>query len=259
MQQPFEVWFRLSPAGQNHGVSCDGQGAFVGPVALLERKSGLGGGEQWQPRPPDELDAELSACFGLPVDVSRKAEGLAAIARALNRDDLVLAQIATLHLQFPDPPVLTKAARSQGDTIELARLLYRGELLKEDWDPAEHPRWPAGSPGGIGGEFAPAGASDEASNNDSSEEDDDESDDDDDHGFPEPPDPSIIPAEAIMPAQMTASARCDEEWASAEEFCRRLIKNPAFGLPPYSWMGRNLSECMRGQVSEECGGNRVRF
>jgi hypothetical protein len=39
----------------------------------------------------------------------------------------------------------------------LARRLRSSGMLKADWDPTQHPRWPAGSPGGIGGEFAPAG------------------------------------------------------------------------------------------------------
>jgi len=35
-----------------------------------------------------------------------------------------------------------------------SRQLRPSGLLKVDWDPTKHPRWPAGSPGGIGGEFA---------------------------------------------------------------------------------------------------------
>jgi hypothetical protein len=80
--------------------------------------------------------------------------GLGAIARALGRG----AQIATLHLEIPDPPPLTKTARSPSEVVDLARQLGASGLLKADWDPAKYPRWPAGSPDSIGGEFAPAGA-----------------------------------------------------------------------------------------------------
>src|SRR4029077_5277361 len=44
-----------------------------------------------------------------------------------------------------------------GDMVALARQLQASGLLKADWDPLKHPRWPAGTPGSIGGELAPRG------------------------------------------------------------------------------------------------------
>ena len=43
--------------------------------------------------------------------------------------------------------------------IEFVRELFRCGLIKADWDPNEHPRWPAGAPDSQGGQFAPKGTS----------------------------------------------------------------------------------------------------
>ena len=129
----------------------------MGEVPLLERPRGQNGSGQWQPRRRADLNLDLSKRYGLPLEFSAKIAGLAAIARALDRGDIFHAQIATLHLQIPDPPVLAKSAQSMSEILDLARQLLSSGLPKADWDPAKHPRWPAGSPDSIGGEFAPAG------------------------------------------------------------------------------------------------------
>ncbi len=140
------------------GISCGKDGAFVGEVPLLERPDDPNGSEQWQPRRVADLNRDLGKRYGLPVEFNTKIADLAAIARALERGDLFHAQIATLHLQIPAPPSLTKSPQTTNDILDLARRLQSSGLLKADWDPTKHPRWPAGSPGSIGGEFAPAGS-----------------------------------------------------------------------------------------------------
>lgn len=140
------------------GVFCDDDGLLVGGVPLLERTHNSGGPEQWRPRLVFDLNHDLSKRYGLPIEISSKMGSLAAIARALDRGDLVHALIAAPHLQLPDPPDLAKSAPTVSEVIDLARNLKASGLLKADWDPTEHPRWPAGSPGGIGGEFAPSGS-----------------------------------------------------------------------------------------------------
>jgi hypothetical protein len=60
-------------------------------------------------------------------------------------------------MQIPEPPSLTKCARTTSEVIDLARRLQTSGLLKLDWDPEKHPRWPAGSSGSVGGKFAPTG------------------------------------------------------------------------------------------------------
>lgn len=149
--------FRLSSAGR--GVSCDANGAFVGAVPLLKR-SLKSGREIWEPRENGELSAAIGSDFGLPVDMSSKAAGLLAIARALNEGNIARAQIATVLLAIPDIPALSKDMRSREDSIKFIRELYRSDLIK--WDEDEHPRRPAGAPDSQGGQFAPKGEGDGA-------------------------------------------------------------------------------------------------
>jgi hypothetical protein len=148
--------FHLSPRG-NGGIFCDEGGAFIGAIPLLARTR-RNGKDEWRPRDCDDLSQEMSAQYGLPVDMSSKRGGLTVIARALNEGDLVRAQIATVLLGVPDPPSLSKGAPSRQQRIQLASDLCRSRLLKADWDPDEHPRWPAGAPDSQGGgQFAPKG------------------------------------------------------------------------------------------------------
>jgi len=88
-----------------------------------------------------ELNDELTSLYGLPIDIAAKAGGLATIARALNRGNLVLAKIAAVQMQFPDPPLFAKRSESLEDLARRAAELYRSSLLKadEDWE-AKHPR-----------------------------------------------------------------------------------------------------------------------
>jgi hypothetical protein len=127
--------FRLS----EEGVRCGYDGFFIGTAPMLVRAPRAGGGQGWIARPTEELDRDLSACYGLPIDVVSKRDGLAGVARALDRGEIVLAQIAAVLLGFPDPPSLAKDGTVRGP-FELAAQLLRSGLLKGDWDPAKHPR-----------------------------------------------------------------------------------------------------------------------
>lgn len=140
------------------GVFCNKSGLFVGDVSLLKQARGTCGPPRWLPRPVHELNRALSTRYGLPIEMDTKMGGLSTIARALNCGDLIRAQIATLHLRFPDPPSLAKSKQTTSEVVELAHRLRASGLLKADWDPARHPRWPAGSPDSIGGQFAPSGS-----------------------------------------------------------------------------------------------------
>ena len=147
--------FRLSPR-LDGGVFCDESGAFVGAIPMLARARS-NGKDEWRPRDCDDLSKEMSAQYGLPIDMSSKRGGLAVIAKALNEGDVVRAQVATVLLGIPHPPSLSKGAPSRQEMIALAGDLRWSGLLKADWDPDEHPRWPAGNADGKGGEFAPKG------------------------------------------------------------------------------------------------------
>ena len=145
--------FRLSARG-NGGVFCDKDGAFVGAIPMLVRAR-RNGKDEWRPRDCDDLSREMSAQYGLPIDMSSKRGGLTVIAKALDEGDVVRAQVATLLLGVPDPPSLSKGGPSRREMIKLARDLHWSGMLKADWDADEHPRWPAGAPDSQGGQFAP--------------------------------------------------------------------------------------------------------
>jgi hypothetical protein len=110
-----------------------------------------GEGERWAARPTDELDRDLGACYGLPIDITSKLGGLATVARALERGDMPLATVAAVLMGFPDPPSLAKGSPTSG-SLELTAQLFWSGLLKADWDPAKHPR--TGEPPNPG-EFGP--------------------------------------------------------------------------------------------------------
>jgi hypothetical protein len=144
--------FSLAAEPAGGAVSCGVNGVFVGDVPLLQAAGGGAGAKrQWSVRPASELNEELSAQYGLPIDVAAKANALALIAAAFNRGDLAMAAIATVQMQFPDPPPLTKGRETEDEIARRALELHRSRLLKF-WDPAKHPR--TGTPPNPGW-FAP--------------------------------------------------------------------------------------------------------
>jgi hypothetical protein len=126
MNAPLPRQFHFSP-DDGYSVRCDDGGAFVGPVSLLKYADG-----KWRPREGVELSRALSAIYGLPIDASAKLSGIAAVAEALNENDVTRGQLATLFLRFPDPPRLVKAVPSRGELIKLAVALEWAGLLKGD-------------------------------------------------------------------------------------------------------------------------------
>jgi len=151
--------FALS-SERGHGIFCGEEGLFVGGVPMLQRVFGNDRSERWRPRPTIDLNRDLSKRYGLPIETDSRLERLVSIGRALDRGDLAYAMMATLHLDFPDPPDPTKSGPGHHDALNLSRNLKASGLLKADWDPSKHPRWPVGTAAGIGGEFAPVGAAD---------------------------------------------------------------------------------------------------
>ncbi len=252
---------------QQSGVSCGEDGVFVGDVPLLERDSKAAEFAEWRPRRLSVINCDLSERYGLPVDFGSRIAGLAAVARALQRKDLLHAQIATLHLQIPDPPALTKSVRGNEELFDVARRLRISGLLKADWDALKHPRWPAGSPEGTGGRVAPVAEGADIS-------------------VPESRG-SIVPAQITVPAPFDFPApgtipfppevvtppvisprdgprnpypdrpECEQEWAEAVRFCKELMRAGRLGAGDYRGMGRTLYQCIMGQVSEDCGGNSI--
>jgi hypothetical protein len=245
-------------------VDCNAAGLFVGTTPLLEEVAGT-----WRPRSQSELNHDLSRVYGLQIDVSRKLGGLSTVARALNDDDLAKAQIAALHLRLPGPPDLATSAQAQPvEFAALVRKLVESDLL-EGWDPDLHPRWPAGSQDSVGGQFAPQDGGGAAASEGSA---DGPAMAQVDIPFEEPfplyrpiPAPQVVPRPPgpipplIGPIPRNPSPdrpECVKEWEDAWRFCKHLEDEGELGRPD-SWFGRTVEECMRGQVSEDCGGNPV--
>ena len=259
----FDRFFRLADA-PGTGVSCNQNGLFVGETALLDERRDHRGRPEWRARSLADLD--LSKRYGLPIDFSAKTPAVAAIARSLGRGDLVQAQIATLLLQIPDPPKLSKADLTSGELTALARQLQESGLLKADWDPAKHPRWPAKSPDSVGGQFAPGNAAAAPGTGASSIQAQ--------IAIPAPPIEIPIPIPIPLPSEIVppliapnilprslpqnpypSRPECVKEWRKATEYCLKLKSSGQLGIGDYRGMGRTLRECIMGQVSESCGGN----
>lgn len=131
--------FSVSSQRDPARVSCTDEGVFIGDVPLLKKQGSAGRHPSWSVRPIAELNGELTACYGLPVDIAGKTGALALIAQAFNRGDLAMATIAAVQMQFPDPPPPVRRAESFSDAARRAEALARSGLLKF-WDPALHPR-----------------------------------------------------------------------------------------------------------------------
>ena len=127
---PITRFFHLS----DDGVRCGADELYVGPTPLLRRAASGG----WAVRPLNEAEGELTALYGLPIDLAGKQGGLATAAAALGQGDAALAAVAAVLLGFPDPPPLGKEAPARG-SVELAVQLFASGLLK-DWDSTKHPR-----------------------------------------------------------------------------------------------------------------------
>ena len=65
------------------GVRCGTGGLHVGPTPSLRRAAS----GNWEPRPRDEVEAELTILYGLPIDLSGKQGGLATVTGALERGE----------------------------------------------------------------------------------------------------------------------------------------------------------------------------
>jgi hypothetical protein len=248
------------------GVYCGEQGAFIGDVALLIKRRDPAGYQKWTVRNLSEINRELSERYGVPVEFNAKIGSLTAIAKALDRNDVFYAQLTTLHLQLTEPPSHTQSSAISNPN-EVAKQLRASGLLKNDWDPQKHPRWHAGSPSGVGGEFAPANTAGGNSENQNT------------HSetipvqltIPAPIEiPGMLPPSEVLPAPLAPPIinpyhvpqnpypdrpECVEEWAEATEYCMKLVRRGWLGRGDYKGMGKTLSQCIMGQVSEDCGGN----
>src|SRR5260221_5026442 len=280
------TWFRLAAAHDASGVRCDETGTFVGTKPLILHVPDGHGSETWQPCSVTELNEVLSDAYDLPIDMSSKLGALTVIAGPLNSGHIARAQLAALHLHLPDLPRLANGRHPQEDEedkVKLACLLHQSGVLDtaayvgrdsrlERRDVSNQPRIPAGQPGGgqwttDGGDQSPQspivptqaiplpwgpfirplpgvrpvppGAI-----------------------RPLPPDiippldiPGGVPREGIPQNPYPDRPECVEEWEAAYRYCKNLKDRGLLGEGDYRGSGKNMWQCMMGQVPEDCGGN----
>lgn len=265
---------RLDGGALLRGVSCDEDGVFLaGEVPLVMRSLDQRGKALYQRRPTPEINFLFSSGYGPDADFSDRIASLNSIARYMSDGRWVLAKIATVHLRLPDLPNDTARANLLKANRHLALFdrvhcqcgcSVRGDSSAQKRDVSNEPRIPKGQPGG--GEWTSEGGGGSA------------------------PEPRMIPVQAVpMPIPMpfelplppteitpfpldipNGNIRepipvnpypdrpdCVEEWAHATKFCDEQRRRGKL-KPGYGGFGKDITKCLLGMVSEECGGNSTR-
>ncbi len=143
------LWPRRPRDGQlSLGLSCDEEGLCLASyhrlvTAALDRE----GRRFYRAQPLAEINVALSAGYGVTVNAAPLYPAITRIAEYMTRGEWTLATLAAVHLRLPELPDQTAAHRLLKTTTTV-------------WDPAKHPRWPAQSTEGHGGEFRPADGGD---------------------------------------------------------------------------------------------------
>jgi hypothetical protein len=243
-------WNRLSSPGDRFGITCDSDGPSIGPVKLLLRNNGI-----LEPRPIEELDCIMSQALGHKVSFLEGMRGLSAIAKAIDRGELAHAMIVTqfMHLpSLPDEEAFERAVKAES----LAKAGYNEDQARDG-----NGRWSVGGAQARGSNFKPAQIMIEPV-----------------IPFleqirPIGPLPNVpgFPSDILPPITGTPDIAvprnlenpypnrrdCAEEWGKAEKYCRDLDRKGLLGVGDYKEHGKYYAQCVRGQVSERCGGNPV--
>lgn len=129
-------------------LNCTAEGVFIWPgAALVERH-----GSRFVRASEREICNRAGVLHGSDVIYGPLIPTLEHAARYLERGQLAKAQAAIAMLKLP-PLSATGEQLTRG---------ARPDWTKE-FDPDQHPRWPAGSPDSTGGQFAPADEADGSS------------------------------------------------------------------------------------------------
>jgi hypothetical protein len=152
--------YRLAgPKGDGRHAYCNETGAYLGlGTALVERVVDASGVVRFMPRSDVALARLLAKAYGREVNVTRLSLSLASVARALERGDLTLANIALVHAELdplPDEAAAQRLAKTDQVLRAEQRALSQSRLRRADksgvakagFNPDE-PRVPAGQSGG---------------------------------------------------------------------------------------------------------------
>ncbi len=147
--QTYRLWPRRPSDGLlSLGLSCDEEGLCLASyhrlvAAALDRE----GRRFYRAQALSEINAALSAGYGVAVNAVPLYPAITRIAEYMTRGEWTLATLAAVHLGLPELP----------DQAAAHRLLKTTTTV---WDSAKHPRWPAQSTEGHGGQFRPADGGD---------------------------------------------------------------------------------------------------
>ena len=147
--QIHRLWPRRPRDGQlSLGLSCDEEGLCLASyhrlvTPALDRE----GRKLYRAQSLGEINAALSAGYGVSVNAASLYPAIKRIAEYMTRGEWTLATPAAVHLGLPELP----------DQAAAHRLLKTTTTV---WDSAKHPRWPARSIQGHGGQFRPADGAD---------------------------------------------------------------------------------------------------
>lgn len=149
-------YWRLNERTQdNFGLACTEDGLFLGRTPLIERRD-----RRYVVRERSEIERLLKRAYQDAAPADGLMSRLATVAAALNAGDQCLARIAAVHLQIPDLP--SEASRDGMEVEDVliksagsSMLLRPAGFHKASPDDPEHPGWPKGTEGGLGGEFRP--------------------------------------------------------------------------------------------------------
>jgi hypothetical protein len=148
-------WRLNERTADNLGLACTEDGPFLGRTPLIERRD-----QRYVVRERSEIERLLKRAYQNAPAADGLMSRLATVAAALNADDQCLARIAAVHLQIPDLP--SEAAREGMEAEDIliksagsSTLLCPAGFHKASPDDPEHPGWPKGTEGGLGGKFRP--------------------------------------------------------------------------------------------------------
>jgi hypothetical protein len=149
-------YWRLNERTQdNLGLACTEDGLFLGRTPLIERRD-----QRYVVRERSEIERLLKRAYQSGPAIERLMSGLATVAAALNANDQCLARIAAVHLQIPNMPSQKARAGMEAEDIfikstDATKVLRPAGFHKASPDDPEHPGWPKGTEGGLGGKFRP--------------------------------------------------------------------------------------------------------
>jgi hypothetical protein len=249
MTQP--LMFKLDQNAKGRGLRCDRDGLFFAGKALLERDAE----DQFRPIPALKIRKVLSNAYRADGNWESRIRSVDVVAKALNNGDVARAMMAAVLMRLPEPD----------GAIHITNI---DSLLAKDGFNSDEPRDERGRWTSAGdsddGKLIPAqwgGTIAQPWFGPLIEEI---------PAKPVPmPSPTDIVPPTVVPKGLTREPasnpyprkrRCVKEWADAEKYCNDLLnKGKLSSAHGNRGPGGNYDQCVRGQVSEGCGGNAVEF